>query len=146
MNELKEGAETYHKIMMAIDTTAYAAGRIGAKRTNEPLDVRLVNDNIYVVQKQTRKDQVILNWFGTVVNGLGIRANPYLTQIVWTILWRVNDRDARVGQQTADLATRLIFPIKQCGEDQLPRKLRLVLKVRHWIQARSMRSSVKRSL
>lgn len=69
----------------------------------------------------------MLDGFGTVVNALGIRVKPYLTQIVSTILWRLNNKSAKVRQQAADLTTRLAVVIKQCGEDQLLSKLGLVL-------------------
>lgn len=58
---------------------------------------------------------------------IGIRVKPYLTQIVSTILWRLNNKSAKVRQQAADLTTRLAVVIKQCGEDQLLSKLGLVL-------------------
>ena len=57
----------------------------------------------------------------------GIRVKPYLTQIVSTILWRLNNKSAKVRQQAADLTSRLAVVIKQCGEDQLLSKLGLVL-------------------
>jgi splicing factor 3B subunit 1 len=50
-----------------------------------------------------------------------------LTQIVSTILWRLNNKSAKVRQQAADLTSRLAVVIKQCGEDQLLNKLGLVL-------------------
>jgi splicing factor 3B subunit 1 len=86
-----------------------------------------------------------MDGFGTVVNALGefhrrniknlllipqilgIRVKPYLTQIVTTILWRLNNKSAKVRQQAADLTTRLAIVIKQCGEDQQLRTLGLVL-------------------
>ena len=58
---------------------------------------------------------------------LGIRVKPYLTQIVSTVLWRLNNKSAKVRQQAADLTTRLAVVIKQCGEDQLLSKLGVVL-------------------
>ena len=57
----------------------------------------------------------------------GIRVKPYLTQIVSTILWRLNNKSAKVRQQAADLTTRFAVVIKQCGEDQLLAKLGVVL-------------------
>ena len=44
-----------------------------------------------------------------------------------TILWRLNNKSAKVRQQAADLTSRLAVVIKQCGEDQLLSKLGLVL-------------------
>ena len=85
----------------------------------------------------------MLDGFGTVVNALGEWPNSliirltdlplrhpgkaHLTQIVSTILWRLNNKSAKVRQQAADLTTRLAVVIKQCGEDQLLSKLGLVL-------------------
>ena len=54
----------------------------------------------------------------------GIRVKPYLTQIVTTILWRLNNKSAKVRQQAADLTSRLAVVIKQCGEDQLLSRVR----------------------
>ena len=58
----------------------------------------------------------MLDSFGTVVNTLGMRVKPHLTQIVSTVLWRLNNKSAKVRQQAADLTTRLAVVIKQCGE------------------------------
>jgi hypothetical protein len=57
----------------------------------------------------------------------GIRAKPYLTQIVSTILWRFTNKSAKVRMQAADLAARLAVVIKNCGEDGLLSKLGVVL-------------------
>ena len=69
----------------------------------------------------------MLDAFGTIVNALGIHVKPYLTQIMSTILWRLNSKSAKVRQQAADLTMHLAVVIKQCGEDQLVSKLGLVL-------------------
>jgi splicing factor 3B subunit 1 len=65
----------------------------------------------------------MLDGFGTVVNTLGkscdhsmedlpltvsnagICVKPYLTQIVTTILWRLNNKSAKVRQQATNLTT-----------------------------------------
>lgn len=57
----------------------------------------------------------------------GIRVKPYLTQIVSTILWRLNNKSAKVRQQAADLTSKLALVIKQCEEDTLLSKLGIVL-------------------
>jgi len=69
----------------------------------------------------------MLDGFGMVVNALGIRVKPYLTQIVSIVLWRLDNKSAKVRRQAADLTTGLAVVIKQCGEDQLLSKLGLVL-------------------
>ena len=125
VNELKDEAEPYRKMVMETITKVIAT--LGASDIDERLEVRLVDGIIYSFQEQTTEDQVMLDGFGTVVNALGIRVKPYLTQIVSTILWRLNNKSAKVRQQAADLTTRLAVVIKQCGEDQLLNKLGLVL-------------------
>ncbi|KAI6101293.1 small nuclear ribonucleoprotein [Pisolithus sp. B1] len=113
--------------IMVMETITKVVATLGASDIDERLEVRLVDGIIYSFQEQTTEDQVMLDGFGTVVNALGIRVKPYLTQIVSTILWRLNNKSAKVRQQAADLTTRLAIVIKQCGEDQLLSKLGLVL-------------------
>ena len=124
VNELKDEAEPYRKMVM--ETITKVVATLGASDIDERLEIRLVDGIIYSFQEQTAEDQVMLDSFGTVVNALGIRVKPYLTQIVSTILWRLN-KSAKVRQRAADLTTRLAVVIKQCGEDQLLSKLGLVL-------------------
>lgn len=125
VNELKDEAEPYRKMVM--ETITRVVATLGASDIDERLEIRLVDGIIYSFQEQTTEDQVMLDGFGTVVNALGIRVKPYLTQIVSTILWRLNNKSAKVRQQAADLTSRLAVVIKQCGEDQLLSKLGLVL-------------------
>ena len=124
VNELKDEAEPYRKMVM--ETITKVVATLGASDIDERLEIRLVDGIIYSFQEQTAEDQVMLDGFGTVVNALGNRVKPYLTQIVSTILWRLN-KSAKVRQRAADLTTRLAVVIKQCGEDQLLSKLGLVL-------------------
>ncbi|KAF9052360.1 ARM repeat-containing protein [Hymenopellis radicata] len=125
VNELKDEAEPYRKMVM--ETITKVVATLGASDIDERLEVRLIDGIIFSFQEQTTEDQVMLDGFGTVVNALGIRVKPYLTQIVSTILWRLNNKSAKVRQQAADLTSRLAVVIKQCGEDQLLSKLGLVL-------------------
>lgn len=62
------------------------------------------------------QDVVMLNGFGTVVNALGKRVKPYLPQICGTILWRLNNKSAKVRQQAADLISRIAIVMKTCQE------------------------------
>ncbi|KAJ7834861.1 hypothetical protein B0H14DRAFT_3708903 [Mycena olivaceomarginata] len=113
VNELKDEAEPYRKMVM--ETIIKVVEKLGASDIDEWLGVRLVDGIIYLFQEQTTEDQVMLDGFGTVVNALGIRVKPCLTQIVSTILWRLNNKSAKVRQQAADLTTRLAIVIQQCG-------------------------------
>jgi len=58
----------------------------------------------------------MLNGFGVVVNALGGRVKPYLPQICGTILWRLNNKAAKVRQQAADLISRISNVMMTCGE------------------------------
>lgn len=61
----------------------------------------------------------MLNGFGTVVNALGKRVKPYLPQICGTVLWRLNNKSAKVRQQAADLISRTAVVMKTCQEVRL---------------------------
>ena len=125
VNNLKDKAEPYHKMVMVTITKVTAM--LGALDIDEHLKVRLVDCIIYAFQEQTTEDPVMLDGFGTVIDALGIHVKLYLTQVVSTILWQLNNKSAKVRQQAADLTTRLAVVIKQCGKDQLLSKLGLVL-------------------
>ena len=58
----------------------------------------------------------MLNGFGTVINALSKRVKPYLPQICGTILWRLNNKSAKVRQQAADLISRIAVVMKTCQE------------------------------
>ena len=58
----------------------------------------------------------MLNGFGVVVNSLAKRCKPYLPQICGTILWRLNNKSAKVRQQAADLISRIAVVMKTCQE------------------------------
>ena len=62
------------------------------------------------------QDVVMLNGFGTVVNALSKRVKPYLPQMCGTILWRLNNKSAKVRQQAADLISRIAIVMKTCQE------------------------------
>ncbi|CDZ97761.1 arm repeat-containing protein [Phaffia rhodozyma] len=125
VNDLKDESEPFRKMVM--ETVTKVISTVGAADVDERLEVLLIDGIIYAFQEQTVEDNVMLDGFGTVVNALGIRVKPYLTQIVSTILWRLNNKSAKVRQQAADLTTRLAIVIKQCGEDAHLSKLGVVL-------------------
>lgn len=57
----------------------------------------------------------MLNGFGTVVSTLGIRTKPYLPQICGTILWRLNNKAAKVNDTHNQVR-------KKDFRDPIPRK------------------------
>ncbi|CAD6961040.1 unnamed protein product [Tilletia controversa] len=121
VNELKDESEPYRK--MVIETISKVVAGLGSADIDERLEVQLIDGLIYAFQEQTVEDQVILDGFGTIVNALGMRCKPYLSQIVTTILWRLGNKNAKTRQQAADLVTKLAVVIRHCGEDALLSKL-----------------------
>ena len=125
VNGLKDESEPYRKMVM--DTIQRVVASLGAADVDERLEVQLVDGMIYAFQEQTIEDNTMLEGVGTIANGLGMRLKPYLMQIVSTILWRLNNKNAKTRQQAAELATKLALVIKQCGEDALLSNLGVVL-------------------
>merc|ERR1712020_244480 len=88
---------------------------------------QLIDGILYAFQEQTTEDVVMLNGFGTIVNALGKRVKIYLPQICGTILWRLNNKSAKVRQQAADLISRIAVVMKTCQEEKLMGHLGVVL-------------------
>ncbi|KAK0559033.1 U2 snRNP component prp10, partial [Tilletia horrida] len=121
VNDLKDESEPYRKMVM--ESISKVVAGLGSADIDERLEVQLIDGLIYAFQEQTVEDQVILDGFGTIVNALGMRCKPYLSQIVSTILWRLGNKNAKTRQQAADLVTKLAVVIRHCGEDGLLSKL-----------------------
>jgi len=84
---------------------------------------------LYAFQEQTSEENsdIMLNGFGTVINALGTRAQPYLPQICGTIKYRLHHKSPQVRMQAADLVARIAVVMKTCGEEQLMGHLGVVL-------------------
>ncbi|KAI6028260.1 armadillo-type protein [Pisolithus orientalis] len=109
MNELKDEAELYCKMVM--ETITKVVATLSDSDIDKHLEVCLVDGIACSFQEQTMEGQVMLDGFSTVIDTLAL-----------------NNKCAKVCQQTADLTTQLtIIIIKQCDEDQLLSKLGLVL-------------------
>jgi splicing factor 3B subunit 1 len=84
VNDLKDEAKPYQKMVM--ETITKVVPMLSASDIDKRLEVRLVDGIVYSFQEQITEDQAMLDGFGTVVNALGIRVKPYLTQIVCHLL------------------------------------------------------------
>ncbi|KAI8050903.1 armadillo-type protein [Syncephalis plumigaleata] len=122
---LKDESEPFRK--MAMETIEKVISELGAADIDQRLEEVLIDGILYAFQEQTVEDVVMLNGFGVVVNALGLRVKPYLPQICSTILWRLNNKSAKVRQQAADLISRIAIVMKTCGEDKLMNHLGVVL-------------------
>ncbi|XP_041365145.1 splicing factor 3B subunit 1-like isoform X3 [Gigantopelta aegis] len=125
VDDLKDEAEQYRKMVM--ETIEKIVANLGAADIDSRLEEQLIDGILYAFQEQTTEDVVMLNGFGTVINALGKRVKPYLPQICGTILWRLNNKSAKVRQQAADLISRIAIVMKTCQEEKLMGHLGVVL-------------------
>nr|XP_058964441.1 splicing factor 3B subunit 1-like [Pocillopora verrucosa]XP_058966473.1 splicing factor 3B subunit 1-like [Pocillopora verrucosa] len=125
VDDLKDENEQYRKMVM--ETIEKTMGNLGSSDVDSRLEEQLIDGILYAFQEQTQEDIVMLNGFGTVVNALGKRVKPYLPQICGTILWRLNNKSAKVRQQAADLISRIAQVMMTCGEEKLMGHLGVVL-------------------
>ncbi|XP_001599854.2 splicing factor 3B subunit 1 isoform X1 [Nasonia vitripennis] len=125
VDDLKDENEQYRKMVM--ETIEKIMSNLGAADVDSRLEEQLIDGILYAFQEQTTEDVVMLNGFGTIVNTLGKRVKPYLPQICGTILWRLNNKSAKVRQQAADLISRIAVVMKTCQEEKLMGHLGVVL-------------------
>ncbi|XP_066245783.1 splicing factor 3B subunit 1 isoform X1 [Euwallacea similis] len=125
VDDLKDENEAYRKMVM--ESIEKIMGNLGAADIDSRLEEQLIDGILYAFQEQTTEDVVMLNGFGTIVNQLGKRVKPYLPQICGTILWRLNNKSAKVRQQAADLISRIAVVMKTCQEEKLMGHLGVVL-------------------
>ena len=125
VDDLKDENEAYRKMVM--ETIEKILSAQGAAQIDSRLEEQLIDGILYAFQEQTTEDMVMLNGFGTVVNSLNQRVKPYLPQICGTILWRLNNKSAKVRQQAADLISKIANVMKACSEEKLMGHLGVVL-------------------
>uniref|UniRef100_F1KRJ0 Splicing factor 3B subunit 1 n=1 Tax=Ascaris suum TaxID=6253 RepID=F1KRJ0_ASCSU len=125
VDDLKDENELYRKMVM--ETIENIVALMGANDIDARLEEQLIDGIVYAFQEQTQEDAVMLDGFGTVCKGLGRRTKPYLPQICGTILWRLNNKSAKVRQQAADLIAKLAPVMNICQEEKLMGHLGVVL-------------------
>lgn len=125
VDDLKDENEQYRKMVM--ETIEKIMTNLGAGDIDSRLEEQLIDGILYAFQEQTTEDVVMLSGFGTVCNVLAKRAKPYLPQICGTILWRLNNKAAKVRQQAADLIARIAPVMKTCEEEKLMGHMGVVL-------------------
>ncbi|KAF2805971.1 ARM repeat-containing protein [Mytilinidion resinicola] len=125
VDNLKDENEAYRK--MTIETIEKVVTSLGAADLDGELDKRLVDGALHTFQEQSVEDDTILNGVGTIINALGTRIDFYLPQIVSTILWRLNNKQATVRMQAADLISRITMALRVCDRDDIMGKLSIIL-------------------
>merc|ERR1712117_826339 len=125
VDDLKDENEQYRKMVM--ESIEKIMGGLGSADVDSRLEEQLIDGILYAFQEQTTEDVVILNGFGTIVNSLGKRVKPYLPQICGTILWRLNNKSAKVRQQAADLISRIGVVLYEYLGEEYPEVLGSIL-------------------
>ncbi|OON16856.1 HEAT repeat protein, partial [Opisthorchis viverrini] len=125
VDDLKDESEQYRKMVM--ETIEKVMSALGSAEIDARLEEQLIDGILYAFQEQSTEDVVMLTGFGTIVQTLGKRVKPYLPQICGTILWRLNNKSAKVRQQAADLISRIAGVMKVCQEEKLMGHLGVVL-------------------
>ncbi|CAL8094402.1 unnamed protein product [Calicophoron daubneyi] len=125
VDDLKDESEQYRKMVM--ETIEKVMSTLGSAEIDARLEEQLIDGILYAFQEQSTEDVVMLTGFGTIVQTLGKRVKPYLPQICGTILWRLNNKSAKVRQQAADLISRIAGVMKICQEEKLMGHLGIVL-------------------
>lgn len=114
VDDLKDESEQYRKMVM--ETIEKIMTNLSAADIDNRLEEQLIDGILYAFQEQTTEDAIMLNGFGTVINTLGKRVKPYLPQICGTILWRLNNKSAKVRQQASDLISKIAVVMKSCQD------------------------------
>lgn len=125
VDDLKDENEQYRKMVM--ETVQEIMQEMGSADVDSRLEEQLIDGILYAFQEQTTEDATMLGGFGAVVNSLGKRVKPYLPQICGTVLWRLNNKAAKVRQQAADLISKVANVMKLCQEEKLMGHLGQVL-------------------
>eukprot|EP01135_Chromosphaera_perkinsii_P005482 Nk52_evm31s352 gene=Nk52_evmTU31s352 len=125
VGDLKDESEPYRRMVM--ETIDGVITNLGSADIDQALEERLIDGVLYAFQEQTAEGNVFLNGFGTIVNSLGFRSKPYFPQICGCILFRMNNKSAKVRQQAADLISRIAVVMDSCGEEKLMAHFGVVL-------------------
>uniref|UniRef100_A0AC35TTK0 SF3b1 domain-containing protein n=1 Tax=Rhabditophanes sp. KR3021 TaxID=114890 RepID=A0AC35TTK0_9BILA len=116
VDDLKDESEQYRKMVM--ETIESIVTLMGANEIDHRLEELLIDGVMFAFAEQTLEDSVILNGFGTIVRSLGIRAKNYLPQICGTIMFRLQNKSAKIRQQSADLIAQIASVFKVCEEHE----------------------------
>ena len=135
ITNLKDENEVLRK--MTLEAINNIIQLLGVSDIDKRLEQLLIDGLIFCFTQQTSDltpssnynsaNNIFLTCFGTVVNSLGFRIKPYITNICSTIQWRFNNKNMKIRQQSADLIVKLANSLKITGEENEMSKLALIL-------------------
>eukprot|EP00190_Bangiopsis_sp_CCMP1999_P005870 CAMPEP_0198726480 /NCGR_PEP_ID=MMETSP1475-20131203/3519_1 /TAXON_ID= ORGANISM="Unidentified sp., Strain CCMP1999" /NCGR_SAMPLE_ID=MMETSP1475 /ASSEMBLY_ACC=CAM_ASM_001111 /LENGTH=1242 /DNA_ID=CAMNT_0044488403 /DNA_START=6 /DNA_END=3734 /DNA_ORIENTATION=+ len=126
VDDLKDESEPYRR--MVVETIEKICSDLGVSDIDQRLEERLFDGMLHAFQEQgSDENPAVLNGLGTLVSTLGLRSKPYLQQLASMIKWRLNNKSAKIRQQSADLVSKIAPVMKKCDEEELMGHLGVVL-------------------
>jgi splicing factor 3B subunit 1 len=122
---LKSESEPFRK--MAAEAIDKVIQQLGATEFDEHLDALLVDGMLYSFRLQTDDSNTILFAFSTVLNSLGIRSKPFLTQIQQVVSHMLTYQLPKTRQLACDLVSRIAPVLATCGEENMMGRLGEIL-------------------
>ena len=122
---LKSESEPFRK--MAAEAIDKVIQQLGATEFDGHLDALLVDGMLYAFRLQTDDSNTVLFAFSTVLNALGIRAKPFLTQIQQVVAHMLTYQLPKTRQLACDLVSRIAPVMSLCGEESMMGRLGEIL-------------------
>ena len=116
---LKNESEPFRR--MVVDCVEKIASGRGLDDVDPRLEERLVDGLLFAFQEPgiSGDNPVVLKALAVVIQKLGTRAKPYLKQIAAIVKWRLNNKNAKVREVSADLIALIAPTMKICDEEEL---------------------------
>lgn len=126
---LKDESEPFRR--MVVETIGNVAAELGLSDVDTALEQRLIDGMLWAFQEYGNsgadESPVVLNALCTVVEKLNTRAKPYLNQIVSIVQWRLNNKNAKIREYSADLMAKTAGVMMRCKEEVLMGHIGVVL-------------------
>ncbi|SCU86538.1 LAFA_0E01464g1_1 [Lachancea sp. 'fantastica'] len=113
--------------IMAVRAISRIFKQYGSHDIDQRLETRIIDGMLIAFQEQSNEDRAILQGFGTVIESLDARMQPYLPPIVSTVLERLKHKSPVIRQHAADLCAMMVQAIYHCGELSMLNKLNIIL-------------------
>ncbi|KAK6589803.1 splicing factor [Cryptosporidium xiaoi] len=115
---LRDSSETFRRMTLEA-IRKVLSDRKTTLTLEQKLEKLLVDGILYIFQENVNDDDKIVDDVGEILRTLGKRSKQYLSQISSIIRWRLNTPSPKMRQMAADLISKVIKVMKECGEEQM---------------------------
>lgn len=126
---LKDESEPFRR--MGLEACDLIIGKLGSFDLSERSVTRLLDGLVFTFQKQNldnkKFNNVVLSGLGNIISNLGVRVKPNIMTITSAVLYRLQNKDALVREQAADLIAKFVPVVVVCKEDALLIRLGTIL-------------------